>query len=34
MQLQVSMHRDPGSGIDLSMLNLADPSVVFRRKSA
>jgi predicted regulator of Ras-like GTPase activity (Roadblock/LC7/MglB family) len=34
MQLQLSLHRDPGSGIDLSMLNLADPSVVFRRKSA
>jgi predicted regulator of Ras-like GTPase activity (Roadblock/LC7/MglB family) len=34
MQLQLALHRDPGSGIDLSMLNLADPSVVFRRKSA
>jgi predicted regulator of Ras-like GTPase activity (Roadblock/LC7/MglB family) len=34
MQLQLAIHREPGSGIDLSMLNLADPSVVFRRKSA
>jgi len=34
MQLQLALHRDPGTGIDLSMLNLADPSVVFRRKSA
>jgi len=34
MQLQVALHRAPGTGLDLSMLNLADPSVVFRRKSA
>ena len=33
-QLQQAQNRDPGGGLDLSMLNLADPSVVFRRKSA
>jgi predicted regulator of Ras-like GTPase activity (Roadblock/LC7/MglB family) len=32
-QLVVAQQRDPGSGLDLSVLNLADPSQVFRRKS-
>jgi predicted regulator of Ras-like GTPase activity (Roadblock/LC7/MglB family) len=31
-QLQVAQQRDPGSGLDLSMLNLADPSEVFKKK--
>lgn len=31
-QLQVAQERDPSSGLDLSMLNLADPSTVFKRK--
>ena len=34
MQLQIAHHRDPGTGLDLSMLNLADPTPLFRRKSA
>lgn len=34
MQLQVAEHRAPGAGLDLSMLNMADPSPLFRRKSA
>lgn len=34
MQLQVAHHRDPGTGLDLSMLNLADPAPLFHRKSA
>jgi predicted regulator of Ras-like GTPase activity (Roadblock/LC7/MglB family) len=34
MQLQVAEHRDPGAGLDLSMLNMADPTPLFRRKSA
>ena len=33
-QLQVAHQRDPNTGLDLSMLNLADPSPLFRRKSA
>ena len=33
MQLQIAEHRDPGAGLDLSMLNMADPSPLFRRKS-
>jgi len=32
-QLQVAQERDPAGGLDLSVLNLADPSEVFRRKS-
>jgi predicted regulator of Ras-like GTPase activity (Roadblock/LC7/MglB family) len=30
-QLQTAQLRDPASGLDLSVLNLADPSEVFRR---
>ena len=32
-QLQAAQDRDPGAGLDLSELNLADPSEVFKRKS-
>ena len=32
-QLQRAHERDPGSGLDLSVLNLADPSSVFKRKA-
>jgi len=32
-QLSVAAERNPEGGIDLSVLNLADPSEVFRRKS-
>lgn len=32
-QLQVAHERDPGSGLDLSVLNIADPSSVFKRKA-
>lgn len=31
-QLQTAQQRDPDGGLDLSVLNLADPSEVFRRK--
>ena len=31
-QIQVAEQRDPGAGLDLSELNLADPSDVFKRK--
>lgn len=34
MQLQIAEAREPGTGLDLSMLNLADPSPLFRRKDA
>ena len=33
-QLKNSQERDPNLGLDLSMLNLADPSEVFKRKRA
>jgi predicted regulator of Ras-like GTPase activity (Roadblock/LC7/MglB family) len=33
-QLHKAHERDPSSALDLSMLNLADPSPVFRKKSA
>ena len=33
-QLQIAAERDPGEGLDLSMLNMADPSEVFKRKPA
>ena len=33
LQLQIAQEREPGAGLDLSELNLADPSEVFRRKS-
>jgi predicted regulator of Ras-like GTPase activity (Roadblock/LC7/MglB family) len=32
-QLKTAQERDPSAGIDLSVLNLADPSEVFKRKS-
>jgi predicted regulator of Ras-like GTPase activity (Roadblock/LC7/MglB family) len=31
-QLLIARERDPGQGLDLSMLNLADPSEIFKRK--
>ena len=31
-QCQIAQERDPGAGLDLSVLNLADPSEVFKRK--
>jgi predicted regulator of Ras-like GTPase activity (Roadblock/LC7/MglB family) len=31
-QLRVAQERDPGAGLDLSVLNLADPSEVFKKK--
>jgi predicted regulator of Ras-like GTPase activity (Roadblock/LC7/MglB family) len=33
-QLKIARERDPGKGVDLSMLNMADPSEVFKRKPA
>jgi len=33
LQLQIARERDPGPGLDLSALNLADPREVFKRKS-
>jgi predicted regulator of Ras-like GTPase activity (Roadblock/LC7/MglB family) len=33
VQLQIAQERDPGAGLDLSVLNLADPSGVFKRKT-
>jgi predicted regulator of Ras-like GTPase activity (Roadblock/LC7/MglB family) len=32
-QLQAAKERDPGAGLDLSVLNVADTSTIFRRKS-
>lgn len=32
-QLKTAQERDPENGLDLSVLNLADPSELFRRKS-
>jgi len=32
-QLQLAHERDPDGGLDLSMLNIADPSSVFKRKA-
>jgi predicted regulator of Ras-like GTPase activity (Roadblock/LC7/MglB family) len=32
-QLKTAQERDPGAGLDLSVLNLADPSEMFKRKS-
>jgi predicted regulator of Ras-like GTPase activity (Roadblock/LC7/MglB family) len=32
-QLLVAQERDPGGGLDLSVLNLADPSEMFKRKA-
>jgi predicted regulator of Ras-like GTPase activity (Roadblock/LC7/MglB family) len=33
-QLQTAKERDPGAGLDLSVLNVADTSTLFRRKPA
>jgi predicted regulator of Ras-like GTPase activity (Roadblock/LC7/MglB family) len=33
-QLKIAHERDPGAGLDLSVLNLADATPLFRRKSA
>ena len=32
-QLKVAQERDPNAGLDLSVLNLADPSELFKRKA-
>jgi predicted regulator of Ras-like GTPase activity (Roadblock/LC7/MglB family) len=34
VQLQIAHERDPSAGLDLSMLNLADASELFKRKSS
>ena len=31
-QMEIAQQREPGAGLDLSVLNLADPSEVFKRK--
>ena len=33
-QLKIARQRDPGAGLDLSVMNLSDPSEVFRKKQA
>jgi predicted regulator of Ras-like GTPase activity (Roadblock/LC7/MglB family) len=33
VQLQIAQERDPSAGLDLSELNLADPSEIFKRKT-
>lgn len=33
-QMQIAQDRDPAGGLDLSVLNLADPSDLFKKKSA
>ncbi|MFO1514968.1 MAG: roadblock/LC7 domain-containing protein [Verrucomicrobiota bacterium] len=33
LQLQTAQERDPSAGLDLSVLNLADPSELFKRKA-
>lgn len=33
-QMKIAQERDPGAGLDLSVLNLADPSEAFKRKPA
>ena len=33
LQLQLAQERDPGAGFDLSELNLADPSELFKKKT-
>jgi predicted regulator of Ras-like GTPase activity (Roadblock/LC7/MglB family) len=33
LQLQIAQERDPAGGLDLSELNLADPSEIFKRKA-
>jgi predicted regulator of Ras-like GTPase activity (Roadblock/LC7/MglB family) len=32
-QMEIAQERDPGGGLDLSMLNIADPSEVFKRRT-
>jgi hypothetical protein len=32
VQLQIAQERAPGTGFDLSEMNLADPSELFKRK--
>ena len=32
LQLQIAQERDPGAGFDLSEMNLADPSELFKKK--
>ncbi len=32
-QMRAAQERDPGAGLDLSVLNLADPSEVFKKKA-
>lgn len=32
LQMEIASQRDPGSGLDLSILNMADPSEMFKRK--
>jgi predicted regulator of Ras-like GTPase activity (Roadblock/LC7/MglB family) len=32
-QMQIAQARDPGAGLDLSMLNMADPSEIFKRRT-
>jgi predicted regulator of Ras-like GTPase activity (Roadblock/LC7/MglB family) len=32
-QLQIARERSPGAGLDLSVMNLADPAPLFRKKS-
>lgn len=32
-QLRIAQERDPSAGLDLSVLNLADPSALFKRKA-
>src|SRR5437667_2795708 len=33
VQMQIAQERDPGGGLDLSMLNIADPSEVVKRRT-
>jgi hypothetical protein len=33
LQLRIAQQRDPGAGLDLSELNLADTSDLFKRKA-
>jgi hypothetical protein len=33
LQMVIAQERDPGGGLDLSMLNIADPSEFFKRKA-
>ncbi|HTL56527.1 MAG TPA: roadblock/LC7 domain-containing protein [Candidatus Limnocylindrales bacterium] len=33
-QMQIAQERDPGGGLDLSVLNIADPSALFKKREA